>query len=479
MPIIIEQKPRYQNLPVGQEVIFAVAENTIVAEQAKVKFIAEVHIAQFNPPNVSNTENLVGTFKVTPNNVGRGIFDFSQIIENFVRPDNLGSSLGDGSTYKGVTSKLYQHPIHLIDKYSQNDNSLRWLKIQFGIEYLGADNTKPNDVARAEGVSENSANFTLFNGYLKFTDILDYSGASNQNFGYDWQTRFLLDGASKEFLTNAPTTQYASLNDYGTMAFFSPEIVGNSQVDRIDFYFHDADGLGLGSIEVDKTLANGAWDLTGNLGSTSGVRMLYFGAFPANLYNWMPWFQNLVDTGQIQGGYYEIRAENPASGVVSKTYTIQLTCPDLKLYKPIRLCWLNQWGVWDYFTFNKKSVRTISTEGSTYTQLAGTWNAETYKVHGYKGGKKSFRVNATERIKINTDYISEDFNTMLEEMINSPEVYMLDSFQTDITNSVLNNYVTPVRLVTSSFTEKTVANDKLIQYTFEIEKSKTLRTQAI
>jgi len=56
---------------------------------------------------------------------------------------------------------------------------------------------------------------------------------------------------------------------------------------------------------------------------------------------------------------------------------------------------------------------------------------------------------------------------------------MLDTYQTDITNSVLNNYVTPVRLVTSSFTEKTVANDKLIQYTFEIEKSKTLRTQAI
>ena len=68
---------------------------------------------------------------------------------------------------------------------------------------------------------------------------------------------------------------------------------------------------------------------------------------------------------------------------------------------------------------------------------------------------------------------------MLEEMINSPEVYMLESYQTDISNSVLNNYVTPVRLTTSSFTKKTVANDKLIQYTFEIEKSKTLRTQAI
>ena len=64
-------------------------------------------------------------------------------------------------------------------------------------------------------------------------------------------------------------------------------------------------------------------------------------------------------------------------------------------------------------------------------------------------------------------------------MINSPEIYLLDGFQTDINNSLLNQYVTPIRLLTSSFTEKTVANDKLIQYTFEIEKSLTLRTQSI
>ena len=40
-------------------------------------------------------------------------------------------------------------------------------------------------------------------------------------------------------------------------------------------------------------------------------------------------------------------------------------------------------------------------------------------------------------------------------------------------------YVQPVRLTTSSYTKKTIANDKLMQYTFEIEKSKTLRTQSI
>ena len=80
---------------------------------------------------------------------------------------------------------------------------------------------------------------------------------------------------------------------------------------------------------------------------------------------------------------------------------------------------------------------------------------------------------------MNTDYVSEDFNTIFEELINSPEVYMLEGYQTDGVASALNQYVTPVRLTTSNFTRKTIANDKLIQYTFEVEKSKTLRTQAV
>ena len=56
---------------------------------------------------------------------------------------------------------------------------------------------------------------------------------------------------------------------------------------------------------------------------------------------------------------------------------------------------------------------------------------------------------------------------------------MLDGYQNDTAFSALTNYVTPVRITTTSHTTKTVANDKLIQYTFDIEKSLTLRTQSV
>ena len=81
---------------------------------------------------------------------------------------------------------------------------------------------------------------------------------------------------------------------------------------------------------------------------------------------------------------------------------------------------------------------------------------------------------------MNTDYVNENENVMFEELTNSPEVYILAKYSNvfDVT-TVLNQYVTAVRITSTNFTKKTVANDKLIQYTFEVEKSKTLRTQSI
>ena len=140
---------------------------------------------------------------------------------------------------------------------------------------------------------------------------------------------------------------------------------------------------------------------------------------------------------------------------------------------------MNQWGAWDYYTFTKKSTKTISTKGTTYNQLRGSWNEAAYRPSIFRGGKRTFRVNATEKIKMNTDFISESEAEWFEDLINSPEVYILEGYQADITDSLLNNYVTPVRLTTTNYEKKTIANDKLIQYTFEVEKSKTFRTQSV
>ena len=459
----IEQEPLYPQLPVGQEVIFVVSNSTIVAGFTNVRFIADVYISDTTAISPTTTSVPTATFKTTPNNAGVGIFDFSQVVENYVSADNMAANQ---SKYKTtLTTDDTPHPLHLINQYSRNKKAARWLNIEFKTQYTDAN----GDVQIVS--PKPSVDYRLFNGYLKYTDELSIF---NNDFGFDLGN-FNLSSPTDRFLTNAPVTQYANIEDYGTVAYLAP----NGNVSYIKLIYKNSSNVQIGTENITRNFSNGAYT---NFGSEIRKRIVYFGCFPANLQNWSSTFQALVSAGTIQGGSIVVQAfdsTSPVNEAQSKAYTINVNCTDLKGFESIRLCWLNQWGAWDYYTFTKKSVRSISTKGSTYEQLAGTWNEAAYRVDSYKGGKKAFRVNASEKITMNSDFVSEGENVMFEELINSPEVYILDGFQSDGSFSALNQYVTPVRLTTSSFTKKTIANDKLIQYTFEVEKSKTLRTQSV
>jgi hypothetical protein len=471
MATIIKQAPLYDTLPVGQEIIFVVANNNIVANQAKVKFIAEVHISNTIAPNTGSANDLIGTFKTTPNNVGRGMFDLSSVVESYVKAENsIGRTTGIGiySKYKldtiTSTSNL-QAPLHLVDQFAANLNTMRYLRIQFKTEYLDATT---NQIVTVGAV--NSELFKIFNGYLKHTDRLRVFSNSNTPFGFGKNMSIFQLSSSfpatntKRFLTNASVTQYANIEDYGTVAFLDP----NNNLEYIKLDYLDSSGSSLATDDVPSYIAI----------TPSGYisyQLMYFGCYPANLRGWSSNFNGNID----DIASYTIQAFDDTDAAVSKQYTININCPTLKGYVPIRLAWLNQWGAWDYYTFTQKSVRSLSTKGSTYTQQSGSWNKSLYRPKGFKGGMKSFRVNATERIKMNTDFVNEAESEWFEELINSPEIYILEGFKEDLTFPLLNTYVTPVRLLTSSYTRKTIANDKLMQYTLEVEKSKTLRTQSV
>jgi hypothetical protein len=460
---IIEQSPLGIFIPVGQDLIYVVSNNTAVLNETRVKFVAEVYIGTSTATVTPTGNTPIGTFKTTPNNAGVGMFDLRNVVENYVKADNMAAN---GSKYKTTTtSAAARHPIHLIDKFSLNTNLGRYMLVRFSVEYLVGTTVQIDTNTRA-----NSSPLFIFNGYVKHTDVLNKSG---NNFGYNAIKLILIDSTS-EFLTNAPTTQYANLEDYGTLSM----VTTNSTLNRIRLDYFDSSGNSLGTPEVIlRSSANGAWNTWAAL---SPRQILHFGCFPGNLQNSSTTFKALVTAGTIQGGHITVKAMENAVDAISKTYTIKLNCPNGKGYEPIRLCWLNQWGAWDYYTFTQKSIKSTSTSGATYNQLAGTWNKSLYRPDSYKGGKKAFRVNATEKITMNSDFVTEDDAVIFEELINSPEVYLLKGYEDIVeTTSVLNQYVTPVRLLTSSFTKKTIANDKLMQYNFEIEKSKTLRTQAV
>ena len=457
----ITQQPLYNPLPVGQDIIFTLTNASVVSTYFNVKFIAEVYISNSTPSTA--TANLVGTFKTTPNAAGVGIFDFSAVVETHVKADNL--AFPGVASYKDSVVTSPVPPMHIIDKFSLNVSTIKWLTIEFSVE--GSTTLTGIPSVLSGQAPQTPEPLKIFNGYVKHTNKLDvFDNDIGIDLGAGSDTEIELGTTNSSFMSNAPTTQYANINDYGTVGLLPL----NDSLSYMRFIYYKTDGT------------SATEDVLTNLFPSSVVtqKVLYFGCFPGNLQNWSTIFNGLVSLNTIQGGYYTVQGFNVSDDAISALYTINVNCPNLKNYDPIRLAWLNQWGAWDYYTFTQKSTRTISTKGSTYTQLEGTWNESAFKLNGFKGGKKSFRVNATEKIKMNTDYVNESESEWFEDLINSPEVYVLEGYQqTESAFSMLNTYVTPVRLTTSSYTRKTIANDKLMQYTFEVEKSKTFRTQSV
>ena len=457
--VSIDQKPLYRTLPIGQQVIFSVSNPSIVATMFKVKFVAEVYVSTTSI--TWGASQLIGSFKTTPNAAGVGMFDFRPVLETFVKPDHEPSFWG---AFKGTLSNQNMFPIHLIDKYSLSNNSIKYFAIRFLVEYstteTGAVVTPTNEV--------DSNQYTMFNGVLQYDDILTKSIFGD--YGYNLQDFELTDNDSK-FLTNAPTTQYARLTDYGTLPFLNYEPLSTDDVDWIRIIYYDSDGVAIpGTTEniLNQTGVGGS-SVLGN----ATTKLSYFGAFPGNLQNWSSNFATAVAADL---SYYTVQAQTPN---LSQLYTINILCPNLRGYEAVRLTWLNQWGTWDYYTFNMKSTKSIKTKRISYTQQEGTWNESTFRISDYKGGKKNFKVNSTERIKISTDFVTEAEAVWFEELINSNEVYILQGFQGDVVNTITNKYIEPVTLRTSSYTIKTKANDKIIQYSFEIEKTRMKRTQSV
>ena len=461
MAVSIDQRPLYKVLPIGQQVMFSVSEPTTVATKFKVKFVAEVRVSSSAGINPNSSDDLIGTFKTTPNNAGVGMFDLRPILETFVSPDNEPSSTAN-ATYKGIPNSFVPFPIHLVDKYTLSDKSIKFFAVRFLVESA----TDATGSVGAPTLEVDSAEFTMFNGVLQYDDVLTESLFGN-DYGYNLQNFELTDNDS-QFLSNAPTTQYARLTDYGTFPFLNFVPNSTDKVSSLTLKYYNSSGVQLGTDEdVPNQTSNGG---VASLGG-SNTMLNYFGGFPANLDGW----STIWDAHKANISYYTIQDTNGESVL----YRINILCPNLKGFEAIRLAWLNQWGTWDYYTFNMKSTRSIQTNRTSYTQLGGTWNESTFKISDYKGGKKNFRVNSTEKFKLNTDFVTEAEGVWLEELINSNEVYIVNGFSSDVSNTITNKYIDPVVLTTSSYVKKTIANDKLMQYTIEIEKSKMKRTQAV
>ena len=130
------------------------------------------------------------------------------------------------------------------------------------------------------------------------------------------------------------------------------------------------------------------------------------------------------------------------------------------LYTPIKVTFVNKFGAFQDLIFFKKSIDKTSVKGEEFKTAVFDQATLTYKT--YQHQRTQFMVQGTDSITMNTGYISEDYNQVIEQLMLSEQVWA-----TFITSE--EDQVRPLVPKTKSFTHKTQLNDKLIDYTIEFD----------
>ena len=118
-----------------------------------------------------------------------------------------------------------------------------------------------------------------------------------------------------------------------------------------------------------------------------------------------------------------------------------------------------------------ESTQTLDVSRDEYQTMLGNFNDTMYSYDNFGRGKKVRRTSAVLKETINTDWIKEEEAQLLETLIMSTNVQIVENADTD--------YTVPVMITDKSIIRKTSANDGVqIQYTFKIEYANPYNTNS-
>ncbi len=122
------------------------------------------------------------------------------------------------------------------------------------------------------------------------------------------------------------------------------------------------------------------------------------------------------------------------------------------LYENVRIVFLNRMGGYDYFTFNKDKKRTVAINRTEYKQVLDI---------AYEFGDRGDVVLAQDvqyTFTLNSDWISEETYLWLEELVTSPEVYIVTFLDSKYK-------LDPIVITDTSYVIKTRLRDKIFNLT--------------
>ena len=161
-------------------------------------------------------------------------------------------------------------------------------------------------------------------------------------------------------------------------------------------------------------------------------------------------FLDAVDIGLVDELYI-----NSDSG----TQVIKISQEPCTKYEPYKVTFVNKFGALQDMWFSLKSTESLNTTGETYKANVVDFSTLTYAT--YKPQVAQYNKLGKESITLNTNYISEDYNEVIKQLMMSEQVWVTKLTDTEEVLAVIPK--------TQNVTYKTSLNDRLVQYTVEFD----------
>jgi len=422
MAITIQDQPSanvFQS--VGNPIELLISSNNTT--QPNFKF----YVSIYYDPTGTNTLLAVLKYDIIPSTT-QALVNISQIAASRIA-ENITNLRTSASGIKNETTKFHKVNVICQDFYG----------------------TIPAVVASGSATSNT---LLYFNGALKYqgwvNDDLDLYKIASASVA-DTLTQKILTG----FDNGIPTLQTTVNAGLSTYFKGSNNIrkIKSSQLAQLNYLWQGTGGTNSKvSLFAYKTDLSASITVVPSLASVQGLQSLNFGTAA------------LIALGGTMAGldstytYLSLAVTNNTYQL-TQTYLFEIEWTDCSRYESYEIHWLNRYGGWDSWVFNKRSRHTTEIERQSYNPTFLPISGSTIVRNSYDITGKNFIVSTKETYTVNSDILKGWELSGLEDLITSPLVYW---------NSA-DGFINIAIKDPNIFEHKTNTVDKLFNLSFSFE----------
>jgi len=145
-------------------------------------------------------------------------------------------------------------------------------------------------------------------------------------------------------------------------------------------------------------------------------------------------------------------------------------------HDPVHIAFINKFGMWDYCTFFKRSEDNYTVQNEQYKAITGEVVSGAYSIDKANPQYRKYNIKSKKTKTLNTGWVGEDHAELMKQLLLSDRVLILSDDRT-VTPSgtgeqrqyTYTQNGVAVNVVTNSLQLQKHVNERMINYTIEIE----------